>query len=174
MDEFPREGSALYGFLRGDEETKKRSLANWKRLNKVVVFLYELGLLPLIGIGRYILLLYTVGRKSGRPRVNPLEYRRRDDTILLFSARGKSSDWYRNLKAHPEKTEIRIGFKKSSPLVEFIKDPEKIEETMRWYIQKFPGSSKMLFGWDPEKDDLENADLSSLVEALRIVQLRSE
>jgi deazaflavin-dependent oxidoreductase (nitroreductase family) len=171
MEEFPRKGSALYDMLRGDEETKKRSLATWKRMNRVVVFLYELGLLPLIGIGRYILLLYTVGRKSGKARVNPLEYRRRDDAVLLFSARGKASDWYRNLKAHPEKTEIRIGFKKSSPKVEFVDDPERIKEIMHWYIQKFPGSSKMLFGWNKKKDDIETAGLSSLAEALKIIQL---
>jgi deazaflavin-dependent oxidoreductase (nitroreductase family) len=171
MEEFPRKGSALYDMLRGDAETRKRSLATWKRMNRAVVFLYELRLLPLIGIGRYILLLYTVGRKSGKARVNPLEYRRRDDTVLLFSARGKASDWYRNLKAHPEKAEIRIGFKRITPVVEFIDDSEKIEEIMRWYIQKFPGSGKMLFGWDPKKDNIENADLSSLSEAIKIVQL---
>ena len=143
-------------------------------MNKVVVFLYELGLLPLLGIGHYILLLYTMGRKSGIPRVNPLEYRRREDTVLLFSARGKSSDWYRNLKANPEKTEIRIGFKRIKPAVQFIDDPANVEEIMRWYIQKFPGSSKMLFGWDQKKDNLETADLSSLAEALKIVQLTPE
>jgi len=171
MEEFPRKGSALYDMLRGDQETKRKSLSTWKRMNKVVIFLYELGLLPLLGIGHYILLLYTVGRKSGKPRVNPLEYRRRDDTVLLFSARGKSSDWYRNLKANPEKTEIQIGFKKIKPAVEFIDDQDKIKEIMHWYIQKFPGSSKMLFGWDPKKDNLETADLSSLAEALKIVRL---
>ena len=171
MEEFPRKGSALYDMLREDQETKRKSLNTWKRMNKVVIFLYELGLLPLLRIGHYILLLYTVGRKSGKPRVNPLEYRRRDDTVLLFSARGKSSDWYRNLKANPDKTVIRIGFKKLKPTVEFIDDPAKVKEIMYWYIQKFPRSSKMLFGWEPKKDNIETADLSSLAESLKIVQL---
>ena len=174
MEEFPRKNSALYDMLRGDQETKRKSLNTWKRMNKVVIFLYELGLLPLLRIGHYILLLYTVGRKSGKLRVNPLEYRRRDNTVLLFSARGKSSDWYRNLKANPAKTEIQIGFKKLKTAVDFVDDPSEVEKIMRWYIQKFPGSSKMLFGWDPKRDRLETADLSSLAEALKIVQLTPE
>ena len=171
MDEFPRKGSAIYDMLKGDKETQKKTFNNWRMMNKVVIFLYELGLLPLIGIGHYIVLLYTMGRKSGKTRVTPLEYRRRDEAVLLFSSRGSKSDWYRNLKAHPDDAVLRIGFKKYSPKVEFIEETEAISETMRWYVKKFPGSSKMLFGWDLKKDNLETVDLSSLAEALKIVRL---
>ena len=171
MDEFPRKGSALYNMLKGDRETTRRSLMNWKRMNRVVVFLYELGLLPLIGVGYYIVLLYTKGRRSGKTRVTPLEYRKRGDSVLLFSARGKRSDWYRNLRAHPEDAELRMGFKKYNPRVEFIDDPAQVEEIMRWYIEKHPRSSKMIFGWEPEKDSLETTDLGSLFDDIRIVRL---
>ncbi len=171
MEEFPRKGSAIYDMLKGDEETKRKSLNTWKRMNKIVIFLYELGLLPLIGVGYYIVLLYTKGRRSGKTRVTPLEYRRRGEAVLLFSARGKISDWYRNLRANPQDTVLRIGFKKYNPSVEFIDEPEAIEETMRWYVKKYPRSSTMLFGWDPKKDDPETADIASLVDAIKIVKL---
>jgi deazaflavin-dependent oxidoreductase (nitroreductase family) len=171
MEDFPRKGSAIYDMLKGDKETQRKTFNTWKRMNKVVIFLYELGLLPLIGVGYYIVLLYTKGRKSGKTRITPLEYRRREDAVLLFSSRGSASDWYRNLKAHPEDVMLRIGFKKYSPKVEFIDKPEEIEGTMRWYVKKFPGSSKMLFGWNPKKDDPETADMASLVDALKIVKL---
>ena len=171
MDEFPREGSALHNMLKGDRETKRRSLKNWKQMNKIVVFLYELGLLPLIGGGYYIVLLYTKGRRTGKTRVTPLEYRKRDDSVLLFSARGASSDWYRNLKAHPDGAQLRVGFKKYNPIVEFVDEPETIEEIMRWYVRKHPRSSGFIFGWDPKRDDPEKTDLTSLVETIKIVKL---
>ncbi len=171
MDEFPREGSALHNMLKGDRETKRKSLKNWKRINKIVVFLYELGLLPLIGVGYYIVLLYTKGRGSGKTWVTPLEYRKRGASVLLFSARGASSDWYRNLKAHPEDAQLRIGFKMHSPVVEFVDEPEMVEEILRWYVNKHPRSSEFIFGWDPKRDDLEKTDLTSLVESIRIVRL---
>jgi hypothetical protein len=122
MKEFPRKGSALHKMLRGDKETTKRSLSNWKKINKLVVFLYELGLLPLIGAGYYVLLLYTKGRRTGKNRVTPLEYRRRGKSVFLFSARGKRSDWYRNLKANPNDTKLRMGFKTITPMIEFIEE----------------------------------------------------
>ena len=90
--DFPRKGSALYDMLKGDKESKKKSLNNWKTMNKLVIFLYELGLLPIIGIGYYIVLLYTKGRRSGKTRITPLEYRKRGGSVLLFSARGTSAD----------------------------------------------------------------------------------
>jgi hypothetical protein len=91
--------------------------------------------------------------------------------VLLFSARGKSSDWYRNLKAHPEDAKLRLGFKKYSPGVNFIDDPALVEEIMRWYVNKHPRSSKMIFGWDSKKNNLETTDLSFLLDAIRIVKL---
>jgi len=171
MDEFPRKGSTLYNMLKGDRETKRKSLNNWKRMNRIVVFLYELGLLPLIGIGYYIMLLYTKGRRLGKIRVTPLEYRRRDDSVLLFSARGATSDWYRNLKARPEDTQIRMGFKRYSPIIIFVNEPETIEELLRWNVKEHPRSSRFIFGWDPKRDDPEETDLTSLVEIIKIVKL---
>lgn len=43
--------------------------------------LYVLGLEPIIG--RIVLLLTTTGRKSGRPRVTPLQYEEIDGIIYL-------------------------------------------------------------------------------------------
>jgi deazaflavin-dependent oxidoreductase (nitroreductase family) len=171
MEEFPRKGSALYKMLRGDKETVKKSLSNWKKINKAVIFLYEFGLLPLIGVGRFIVLIYTKGRRSGKTRITPLEYRRLGDSVLLFSARGKRSDWYRNLKMYPSDVKMRIGFKTYSPIIELIEETEALEEILRWYVKKHPQSSKMIFGWDSKRDDPETTDLTSLVNAIKIVKL---
>jgi deazaflavin-dependent oxidoreductase (nitroreductase family) len=171
MEEFPRKGSALHKMLRGDKETTKKSLHNWKKINKLVVFFYELGLLPLLGAGWYILLLYTKGRRTGKNRVTPLEYRRRGKSVFLFSARGKRSDWYRNIKTNPNDAKLRMGFKTLTPIVEFIEEDEEVEEILRWYVKMHPRSSKMIFGWDPSRDDPEKTDLTSLIKTFKIVKL---
>jgi deazaflavin-dependent oxidoreductase (nitroreductase family) len=168
---FPRKGSALYGMITGNKEKTKRILNRWKKINKIVIFLYEIGFLPLFGIGGFILLLYTKGRRSGKKRVTPLEYRQREGSLILFSGRGHRSDWYRNLMAYPEDVKLKLGFKMYEPLVDFISEPEELEEYLRWYINAYPKSSRFLFGWDPKRDDLETSDLSSLVNILKIVKL---
>ena len=173
-EEFPRKGSALYGMIKGDKETTRSSLRNWKKLNKAVVLLYEFGLLPLVGAGWFIVLLYTKGRRTGKTRVTPLEYRRRGGSVLLFSARGIRSDWYRNLRANPDHVKLRMGFKTYEPAVELIEEPEVIEETLRWYVKKHPRSSSVIFGWDPRRDDPTTTDLSSLVDVMKIVKLGIE
>jgi deazaflavin-dependent oxidoreductase (nitroreductase family) len=169
--EFPRKGSALYGMIKGEKESTKRTLDKWKKYNKIVVSLYEIGLLPLFGLGKIILLLYTKGRRSGKTRVTPLEYRKRDDSIILFSARGSRSDWYRNLVANPGNMKIRLGFKTVEPFFEVIDEPEVIEEYLRWYIIEHTRSSRLLFGWNSMRDDIDTADLTSLASNLRIMKL---
>jgi deazaflavin-dependent oxidoreductase (nitroreductase family) len=58
-----------------------------------------------IGMRQPILLLHSVGAKSGKPRVTPLLYTPRgDDFILVASKAGAEHNpaWYHNLRAHPE------------------------------------------------------------------------
>jgi deazaflavin-dependent oxidoreductase (nitroreductase family) len=58
--------------------------------------------------GRSMLLLTTVGRRSGQPRTTPLVYSTTDDDGLVVVASNSGSDrdplWYRNLLAHPHAT----------------------------------------------------------------------
>lgn len=58
-----------------------------------------------------LLLLHTVGAKTGQPRVNPLTYRPRgDDFVIAASAGGSPTnpDWFHNLIAHPRAT-VEVG-----------------------------------------------------------------
>jgi deazaflavin-dependent oxidoreductase (nitroreductase family) len=88
-----------------------------------------------LGLGSFIALLYTEGRYSGKIRVTPLEYRKREGIVILFSARGARSDWYRNIKGNPNKVKLRIGFKTIIPEVELVSDPETVEDYLEWYIE---------------------------------------
>jgi deazaflavin-dependent oxidoreductase (nitroreductase family) len=61
--------------------------------------------------GAPVLLLTTVGRKSGARRVAPLIYARDRDRLLVVASRGGMDHhplWYHNLVAHPE-VEVQIG-----------------------------------------------------------------
>jgi deazaflavin-dependent oxidoreductase (nitroreductase family) len=61
--------------------------------------------------GQTLLLLHTVGAKSGAERINPLVYQRVGDTYAIFGSAGggpKDPQWYRNLLASPDTT-IEVG-----------------------------------------------------------------
>lgn len=55
--------------------------------------------------GTTILLLHTVGRKSGKEYTHPLIYREFGDDFLVVASKGGSPDepdWFRNLEKSPE------------------------------------------------------------------------
>jgi len=55
--------------------------------------------------GTTILLLDTVGRKSGKSYTHPLIYRDYGDDYLIVASKGgapEPPDWFRNLEANPE------------------------------------------------------------------------
>jgi deazaflavin-dependent oxidoreductase (nitroreductase family) len=61
--------------------------------------------------GQTLLLLHTVGVKSGAERINPLVYQGVGDAYAIFGSAGggpKDPQWYRNLLAHPDTT-IEVG-----------------------------------------------------------------
>jgi deazaflavin-dependent oxidoreductase (nitroreductase family) len=52
-----------------------------------------------------LLLLTTTGARSGRRRINPLDYRRDVDRYVVFgtvAGSPRTPDWYYNVLAHPE------------------------------------------------------------------------
>jgi deazaflavin-dependent oxidoreductase (nitroreductase family) len=63
-------------------------------------------------LGAPMVLMYTIGAKSGLSRVVPLQYypAEPEGILVLASNNGqtKAPGWYHNLKAHPE-IDIRVG-----------------------------------------------------------------
>lgn len=168
---FPREGSALHGFSKGSREDRKRYLSRWKLLNKVVVPLYRVGLIPALGIGDVILLLSSKGRKSGILRTTPLEYRKKGDKIYIFAGRGRKADWFKNVLASPSQVTARVGFSQYNPMIRVLDNSDDKEAMLRWYIAQFPRAAGYLFGWDRKRDDPETTDISSLVSIIEIIEL---
>ena len=168
----PREGSALHGFTKGSREERKRYLSRWKLINKIVVPLYQVGLIPALGIGGVILLLKTRGRRSGTIRTTPLEYRRKGGSLYIFAGRGRKADWYKNMMAAQDAVTVRVGFSEYRPAIRVLENPNEKEALLRWYVTQFPRAASYLFGWDRNKDDPETTDISALVTIIEIVELK--
>lgn len=61
--------------------------------------------------GAPLLLLHSVGAKSGQTRVSPMMYLPDGDRFLVFASKAgapDNPDWYHNLKANPDAT-IEVG-----------------------------------------------------------------
>jgi F420H(2)-dependent quinone reductase len=68
-----------------------------------------------------ILLLHSVGRKSGQPRVTPIAYFHYEGRYLIVESnwgKDQHADWYRNLKSQPQTSievdgqtiQVQVGF----------------------------------------------------------------
>lgn len=61
--------------------------------------------------GAPLLLLHTIGRRTGIERVKPVMYLKDRERYLIFASKGGAEtnpDWYHNLKAHPD-VQIEVG-----------------------------------------------------------------
>jgi len=170
-DPIPRPGSVEYKFLFGTDEEKHRILRNWKRMNKFFTIpFYKIGIIPLTPLRKVFLLLYTKGRKTGKLRITPLEYRRKDGIIHVVAGRGKKAHWFRNLIAHPDSVKIKVGFRKFEAKYEILENVSDKVELLQWYVRKFPLDAKFLFGWNPKSDDPEETDLTYFANLIEIIQ----
>jgi deazaflavin-dependent oxidoreductase (nitroreductase family) len=64
--------------------------------------------------GDHLLLLTTLGAKSGQPHTTPLAFHRDDGRLVVIASKGGAPnhpDWYHNLLAHPE-AEVEVGTEK--------------------------------------------------------------
>jgi deazaflavin-dependent oxidoreductase (nitroreductase family) len=77
----------------------------FRLLNKFfMVPAFRLGLGPFMGspISGYIMVLKTIGRKSGLVRYAPVNYAILDGHIYCLSGFGKIAHWYKNIQTHPQ------------------------------------------------------------------------
>jgi deazaflavin-dependent oxidoreductase (nitroreductase family) len=111
---------------------KKRFLRIIKRPPQV---LYAIGLGPLYG--RLVLLLTTTGRKTGLPRVTPLQYEEIEGDIYVASALGDQADWYRNIVADP-RVRVRVGRRRFAGIAEPITDVERVADFLEYRLRRHP------------------------------------
>jgi deazaflavin-dependent oxidoreductase (nitroreductase family) len=90
--------------------------------------------------GAPLLLLHTVGARTGLPRVNPMMYRPVDGGYAVFASKAgapTNPGWYHNLRAHP-RVKAEIGTE-TVDVVARVAQGEEREKI--WAAQKasYPG-----------------------------------
>ncbi len=101
-----------------------------KSLNTRMMANYKHG----FGPTRVVMLLTTIGRKSGLPRGTPLQYEEVDGDYYIVSARGTEADWFKNICVNPNvRVQVRdIEFDaKAEPVIDPIRIADFIELRLR-------------------------------------------
>jgi deazaflavin-dependent oxidoreductase (nitroreductase family) len=134
----------------------------YKWLFKIPVLFYKLGIPP---FGDFILLLTTTGRKSGKLRFTPLEYRRETNTrhVIITAGWGGHTDWRCNIRANPRVC-VQIGRNKYEALAEPLSDAQ-VAAWMADTIRINPRSAKMFSRWAGKPVGIDEPE--SLLDAAR-------
>jgi deazaflavin-dependent oxidoreductase (nitroreductase family) len=77
--------------------------------------------------GKTLLLLHTVGAKSGQERINPLACVADGDRLVIIASKGgapTNPDWYYNVVAHPLVT-VEVGAQKLQAEASVAAEPER-------------------------------------------------
>lgn len=85
--------------------------------------------------GRPLLLLHSVGARTGKTRVNPLAYQDLGGRFAVFASKGgapTNPDWYYNLIANPRAT-VEIGIEKFDVIARVARGEEREQI---WEMQK--------------------------------------
>lgn len=114
-----------------------------RAIKRVVLRLIKLPprLIYAVGLGsvygRVVLLLTTIGRKSGRPRVTPLQYEKVGDVFVVGSARGSRADWVRNLMADRH-VGVRVRRSRFWGVAEVCEDVGRIADFLELRLRRHP------------------------------------
>jgi len=134
----------------------------FKWLFKMPILQYKLGMGWMIG--KYVLLLITTGRKSGKLRHTPLEYEydKENDRYRIAAGWGGNTDWYKNIKATP-KVYVQVGRRKFESVAEIATD-EEVARFMMDVSKRHPGMDKT---WNRWSDKPVDGTLESYVHAAK-------
>lgn len=131
---------------------------------------YSLGLGPIVG--RLILLLTTTGRKSGLPRVTPLQYEEIDCVFYVASARGQEADWFRNILANPN-VEVRVKAKRFHGVAEPITDVPRIADFLELWLRRHPRMISAMFRLAGLSARPDRAQLEQYAAKIALVAIRA-
>ena len=76
---------------------------------------------------KQLLLLHTIGAKSGQPRINPLVYMPDGDRFIIIASKAGAPshpDWYYNLVANPD-VRIEVGTEELPVQATVAEEPER-------------------------------------------------
>ena len=120
-----------------------RALIWLRAQNAIHVLAYRLsrGRVGRVIFGAPVLVLYQVGRRTGRRHATPLLFGREGDDFLLVASYGGRPwhpAWYLNLKAHPE-AEVELMGRRIPVRAEEIGSGEERDRLWRMMAALYPG-----------------------------------
>jgi deazaflavin-dependent oxidoreductase (nitroreductase family) len=77
--------------------------------------------------GRTLLILHTIGAKSGQERINPVAYVTDGDRFVIIASKGgapTNPDWYYNIVANPQVT-VEVGVEQFTARASISTEPER-------------------------------------------------
>ena len=127
-----------------------------------------------IGRGRgprgVVLLLTTIGRKSGQPRMTPLQYEEDQGVIYVAAARGPHADWFRNVQSNPH-VKVQIADRVWEGLAEPSVDPVRIADFLELRIKRHPIMMRAMLAtegmWRCGRAELERFAVKKALVAIR-------
>lgn len=134
----------------------------FKWIFKMPIIQYRIGMGWMIG--KYVLLLTTTGRKSGKPRYTPLEYvyDKENDRYRVAAGWGGHTDWYRNLLRNPQ-VKVQVGRREFDAIAEPASD-EEVAKYMMCVSQRHPRMDRV---WNRWSDRPVNGSFGSYVYAAK-------
>lgn len=138
----------------------------------LMVPLFRLGLGWFVGnpLTGYIMVLKTIGRKSGKVRYTPVNYAILNGLIYCIAGFGKTSQWYRNLQLQP-RLEVLLPAGALGGLAETVCDPAEAVTAFR-LVLKSAGFAGFFYGFNPHSAPEET--LRKLAAETLIVRIRPD
>jgi deazaflavin-dependent oxidoreductase (nitroreductase family) len=112
-----------------------------RALFRAPILFYRIGLGGMMG--KQILLLTTIGRKTGKPRVTALGYGydAASDSYHVMTGWGGKTDWLRNAQANP-KIHVWVGARQFDGVAELVSEEQGMA-MMREYARINPLAPQM-------------------------------
>ncbi len=120
-----------------------------------------------------VLIITTLGRKTGTQRSTPLQFEQVGGSYYVASARGTRADWYRNLVACPE-VEVQVADKRFTTQARPILEVSEIADYLELRLKKHPGFMGMMLRIEGLPAKYTRTDLEKLAGRLAIVALPHE
>lgn len=133
---------------------------------------WRLGLGPLVNslpdrVGR-IMILTTIGRKSGRPRRTPLNYAHVGNEVYCLAGYGPTSDWLKNLRANPS-AEVWLPEGRWRVEASPVTHPVQRSVLLRLVLCESGFATPLLFGFNPHEASDET--IARSCEGLEVMRL---
>jgi hypothetical protein len=136
-----------------------------------MVPIFRIGLGPFVGnpITGYIMVLKTIGRRTGKVRYAPVNYAIVNDHLYCMAGFGSGTHWYRNLQSQP-KTVIITPSGSVKGIAETIPITEEAVHIMRLLL-KNSGLAGFFAGFNPYS--VADAELLDRMKEYPLVRISS-